>query len=189
MHRLNDWDLHSPWVLQPLGLSATQGISGQAEPLWPTPTIGSVVSGPTGTTAAQGLFSWLENLSGMTLTAADRSSAQMVPDQPQLSLFGRLNSADPSKVYAIPGAPGMRVGAIELLLASAGNIPLEMTVYDASGQQVADLALIPGSGPPVLSTSVPVDSSSQSPGVYVKIAASSGLGGSHRLLRDGLGQL
>ncbi len=149
-----------------------------SEPMRPALTIGSVVVGPPGAKAAQGPQSGPENPLGTTLTAEDRTSAQMVPDLPHLTLFGSLNSADPSKVFDIPGDPTTRVAAIELLLASAGNIPLEMTVYNTSGSEIAELDLLPGSGPPVLSMSVPVNPSSQSPGVYVKVAASAGLEGS-----------
>ena len=149
-----------------------------SEPIQPALTIGSVAAVPSGPTAAQGLLSGLENPFGTTLTAADRTSAQIVPDLPHLSLFGSLNAADPSKVFDIPGDPTTRVAAIELLLASAGNIPLEMTVYNASGSEIAELALFPGSGPPVFSMTVPVNPSSQSPGVYVKVATSTDLEGS-----------
>ncbi len=149
--------------------------SGSIQPAF---LIGPVASVPSGPTAAQEVLSGAEDPYGTTLSVADRTSAQTVPALPYLSLFGSLNSADPSKVFDIPRDRNTRVAAIELLLASAGNIPLEMTVYNASGAEIADLPLFPGSGPPVLSLTVPENPARLTPGVYVKVAASAGLEGS-----------
>ena len=194
-------------VWEPYGSTAAQGNSGQASLIRPALLIGSVVlaSGPysatttqaasaggpiwpsmpgsgvadlSGATVAQGFSSGQGSPFWMTLTAAQQATAQIVPDQPHVSLFSSLSSANPSRVIEIPGDLRTRVLRIELSPASAADTPLEMAVYDTSGRSIADSALDPGPDTRVLSMNIPIDSSGQSSGVYVKIAAPLGLGGS-----------
>ena len=126
----------------------------------------------------------------MILTTQDQASAQVLPYQPRVSVFGNLNAAVPSRVFEILGDPRTHDLGIELSQTSGTGAPIEMAVYDASGRKIADSE--PGSGPDprVLSMNVPTDQLSQSSGVFVKIAAAAGSPGFLVVfLRHGLGQL
>jgi hypothetical protein len=112
------------------------------------------------------------------LTTQDEAGALVLPSVPRVSVLGTLSAAITSRVVEIPSDPRTLDLGIELSTTSPTGVPLEMALFDASGRKIADSEPSSGPDPRVLAMNVPVDQLTQSPGVYVKIAAPPGSLGS-----------
>jgi hypothetical protein len=149
----------------------TSGVENTARPFIVTSAGTSVASWPTG---FQGT-AWSRGSIGQDLPSDEQATAQVIPTASRFAIFGALNSAVPFRIFALlPGDPRLRDVGIEVSPATASDPGVEVAVYDASGNTLADTVPAPGPEPRSVAVNFAMDQATPASGVYVKIAAPPG---------------